>query len=174
MNAHPGGEAYTRRLLEEAALPDGAAILDMGAGAGETVLLLRKLGFNAAGIDLAPRSPLVAGGDLLHTGLASGSFDAVLSECAFFASGDADQALREAYRLLKPGGVLLLSDVFAEDPFLLLERNGFSLVFTENVTAQWKDYYIEALWRGEEPCCCPRVKCTYWLLVGRKRIDGLV
>ena len=44
MNGHPGGIEHTRRLLELAALPAGASVLDMGAGAGETLALLRSLG----------------------------------------------------------------------------------------------------------------------------------
>ena len=44
MKGHPGGEAHTRRMTELAALPGGARVLDMGAGAGEGVRLLRSLG----------------------------------------------------------------------------------------------------------------------------------
>ena len=44
MNSHPGGEGHTRRMLELAALPPGARILDMGAGAGETLRMLRAHG----------------------------------------------------------------------------------------------------------------------------------
>ena len=174
MNAHPGGEAHTLRMLELACLPAGAKILDAGAGSGDAVALMRRLGFDAQGIDILPRSPLVQKGDLLHTGFASGQFDAVLSECAFFVSGDPAQALREAHRLLKPGGTLMLSDVFAQEPLPLLEKAGFSLLAAEDLTEQWKEYYIEALWREEEPCPCPRVKCTYWLLIGRNKKDGFI
>ena len=41
MNGHPGGIAHTRHLLDLASLPAGARILDLGAGAGESVLLMR-------------------------------------------------------------------------------------------------------------------------------------
>ena len=176
MNGHPGGAEHTRRLLELADLPAGARILDMGAGAGEAVLLARQLGYAAEGIDLAPRSDLVAQGDLLCTPYADGSFDAVLSQCAFFLSGDVPAALREARRLLRPGGSLLLSDVFFVPPEPLLTAAGFALRYRENMTEQWRDYYLEALWRGEEPCCeLPRGKCEYWLLIGERReYDGSV
>ena len=171
MRGHPGGEEHTRRMLELAALPAGASVLDLGAGAGESLALLRTLGYDARGIDLAPRAPLVERGDLLRSGLPDGSFDAVLSQCAFFVSGDQREALREAYRLLRPGGKLLLSDVFFEEPEPLLRGAGFTLLHAEDMTAPWREYFIEALWRGDAPCCAiPKGKSSYWLLTARK--DG--
>ena len=47
MKGHPGGEAHTRRMLELAGLPEGARVLDMGAGAGEALAILREYGFEA-------------------------------------------------------------------------------------------------------------------------------
>ena len=169
MNRHPGGAAHTRRMLELAQLPDGAAVLDLGAGAGETVALLRSLGYEAKGIDQEPRSPLVEPGDLLRAPFPDGSFDAVISQCAFFLSGDQQGALREASRLLKPGGTLLLSDLFWGEPEPLLHNSGFLLLRAEDLTAQWREYYLEALWRDDAPCCeSPGGKSRYWLLIGRK------
>ena len=176
MKGHPGGEGHTRRILELAGLPKGAKILDMGAGAGEAVLLMRALGYEASGIDCAPRAFCVSWGDFLQTGLPDASFDAVLSQCAFFLSGNPEKALLEAHRLLKSGGKLLLSDVFpaGEDPAALLERNGFSVLVEEDMTEIWKAYFIDALWRSDVPCTLPRVKCTYHLLIGRRNENGSV
>ena len=169
MNGHPGGQTHTRRMLELAALPRGARILDMGAGAGETLRLLRALGFDAVGIDLSPRAPEVLCADFLGAPLPDGSFDAVLSQCAFFVSGDVPGALREAHRVLKPGGKFMLSDVFSREPEPLLNAAGFEALTLEDMTDVWRAYYLEALWREDAPCCeIPRGKCRYWLVIARK------
>ena len=169
MNAHPGGEAHTRHMLELADLPKGAGILDMGAGSGEAMRLMQALGYDAHGIDLEPRSDEVMQGDFLRLPYPDGHFDAVLSQCAFFVSGDVSGALREAYRVLKPGGTLMLSDVFFEAPASVAEAAGFELLQLEDMTGTWQAYYLEALWR-EEDCGCeiPRGKCGYWLMISRK------
>ena len=169
MRGHPGGEAHTRRMLELAGLPKGARILDMGAGAGETLALLRSLGFGALGLDREPRSPQVMQGDFLAAPFPSESFDAVISQCAFFVSGNVTGALGEAHRLLRPGGRLLLSDLFFQDPEPLLQAAGFTVLCVEDMTPLWREYYLEALWREDEPCCViPRGKCSYRLLIGER------
>ena len=169
MNAHPGGAEHTRHMLETATLPSGAKVLDMGAGAGETVALLQSLGFDAIGIDLSPRADSVRQGDFLCTGFSESLFDAIISQCAFFVSGNALQAFTEAHRLLKKDGLLLISDVFFEDPVRLLQETGFEPVYQEDLTGQWREYYLEALWREDEcSCCLPAGKCSYWFIIGRK------
>ena len=169
MKGHPGGEAHSLRMLELAGLPRGAAILDMGAGAGETLSLLRSLGYAARGLDLAPRSVLVEKGDFLKAPFPDKSFDAVLSQCAFYISGEEEAALREACRLLKPGGKLLLSDVFFSEPLPLLEASGFRVLHAEDLTMLWRDYILEALWREDDCCPIPRGKCRYWMLIAERR-----
>ena len=169
MNGHPGGQAHTRRMLELAELPEGACVLDMGAGGGEAVRLMQALGYDARGIDLAPRGEAVEQSDFLHMSCPAESFDTVLSQCAYFVSGDVSGALREAHRVLKPGGKLLLSDVFFEEPEPLLSAAGFEAITLEDMTDVWREYYLDALWRGED-CGCemPSGKCRYWLVIARK------
>lgn len=165
MTRHPGD---TRHLIAIAGLRPGTRVLDLGAGDGDGVRLLRSLGFDAVGIDRRA-APDVGEGDLLRTGLADASFDAVMSECAFFVSGDVPGALKESARLLAPGGTLLLADVFFEDPEPLLEAAGFRLIVKEDWTAAWREYYLRSIWEGTlDACPVPKGSCQYWMLIGRK------
>ena len=169
MKSHPGAEAHTRHMLALAGLPKGARVLDMGAGAGEALAILREYGFDARGIDLEPRSADVERADFLHAPFPDASFDAVLSQCAFFVSGDPRGALREAHRLLRPNGTLMLSDVFFEEPGAILEEARFEITHREDMTPLWREYILDALWRDEDGCCeIPRGKCGYWMFIGRK------
>ena len=169
MTRHPGGEAFTRRLIELAELPGGSSVLDMGAGAGESLVLLRAMGYATEGIDLEPKSPQVTQGNFLQPAYPDGSFDGVLSQCAFLVSGRQREALRAAHRLLRAGGTLMLADVFFEDPVLLLQNAGFTVVHAEDQSSLWLEYYLEALWRDGAPCCeIPKGKSRYLLMIGRK------
>ena len=165
MTRHPG---ETKRLIELAELQPGARVLDLGAGDGDGVRLLRSLGHDACGIDRKAAQDVEAG-DLLHTGFAGGSFDAVMSECAFFVSGDVPGALRESARLLKQGGMLLLADVFFQPPEPLLAAAGFRITKQEDWTKAWREYYLRSIWEGTaDACSVPKGKCAYWMLIARK------
>ena len=152
MNLHPGGEENLHRMLELAALPEGCLVLDMGAGDGNSVMELDSIGYDAAGIDLEPRGDNVLKGDFLSLPFEDASFDAVLSQCSFFISGDQGKALSEAFRVLKRGGRLMLAD-FSCGP--LAEKAmaaGFEIRHCEDMTEAWNEYYMEALWSGRIGC----------------------
>lgn len=164
MQGHPGGEAHTRYMIELSFLPKGSQWLDMGAGDGEAVRILEELGYQALGIDLCPRGDAVQQGDFLHTDFPDGRFDGILSQCAFFACGNPALALQEAARLLKKGGKLVFSDVCFDVVALLgqIRQAGFSVRHIDDLTDQWREYYLEALWREEN---VPTGKnCSYVLL----------
>lgn len=126
----------------------------MGAGDGETVRLLKEMGNKAVGIDLAPRGEDVEQMDFLSTSFESGSFDGIISQCAFYVSGDVPGALKEAGRLLRKGGKLVFSDVCANVRELIFAARaaGFAIRHMEDMTDEWKKYYLEALWRDENTC----------------------
>lgn len=151
VDRHPGGEQHSRHMIELLNLPVGARVLDMGAGAGETVAWLCEAGYNARGIDLLPRGKNVEQGDFLHCPYPDGSFDGIISQCALLVSGDTANALREVYRLLESGGVFALSDVFPADEDLeeMVRNTGFRVLQSEDMTESWKQYYFQLRWRGE-------------------------
>ena len=99
MLGHPGGEKHSRYLIELAFLDAPSKWLDMGAGDGSTVRLLRSLGHEAEGIDLAPRGEDVLSGNFLHTAYENGSFDGIISQCSLYVSGDVSAALQEPLKI---------------------------------------------------------------------------
>jgi len=123
----PGGAALTQKAIETAKLPGGAKVLDMGCGEGDTVALLaERYGFEAVGIDLS--SKLIDNGKARHAGLdlrrmeaqfldfGSKSFDAVVMECSLSAMRLQEDVAFEAYCVLKPGGKLIISDLYLKNP----------------------------------------------------------
>ena len=151
MLGHPGGEQHSRYLIELSFLEAPAKWLDMGAGDGSTVRLLRSLGHAAEGIDLEPRGADVERGDWLCAPYDDGSFDGIISQCSFYVSADVPGALREAARMLRKGGKLVFSDVTENVVELLNQcrRAGFAVRHIEDLTQEWKEYYLECLWREE-------------------------
>jgi SAM-dependent methyltransferase len=118
--------ALTERALEVCGLPMGARVLDVGCGAGATVQYLQHWGYRAGGVDL---SALLLGegrrkssnllffqADGAYLPLADGRIDAVLAECSLSVLADTGAALAEFYRLLRRGGYLVVSDVYARNP----------------------------------------------------------
>ena len=151
MTRHPGGASATQKLISAAAPAPGARIIDLGAGDGDAVRALRALGYEAVGLDLNP-GPDVERGDILAPPFEPESFDAALSQCAFLLTGDVPGALASAWKLLRPGGVLMYSDAVPGGVAALsaLAREaGFELLHAEDVTDEWREYYLAALWRGE-------------------------
>ena len=172
MTRHPGGEEHSRYLIELSFVKPPAKWLDMGAGAGETVSLLRSMGYEAEGIDLEPSGEGVIKGDYLEAPYADESFDAIISQCSFFVSGDVPKALKEAGRMLKKGGKLVFSDVTADVVGLLNDcrKAGFAVRHMEDMTDAWKEYYLEALWKEENVCTLPGKKVSYVLFICERTV----
>jgi len=167
MLGHPGGEQHSRYLIELAFLEKPAKWLDMGAGDGSGVRLLKSLGYEAEGIDLNPRGDNVSRGDYLCAPYPDDSFDGIISQCSFYVSGNVSGALKQAGRMLRKGGKLVFSDVTENVVTLLnqVRQAGFAVRHLEDLTDEWKEYYLEAIWKEDNVCLPQGKKYSYVLFV---------
>ena len=146
---------------------DGAKVLDLGSGSGRDCYLLAQLvGENGSvvGVDMTVEQLEVANTHLEwhrerfgytnsnvefrlghierldELGMEDDSFDIIVSNCVINLSPDKEAVLKEAYRLLKPGGELYFSDVYSdrrvpqellEDPLLYGECLGGALYWND-------------------------------------------
>lgn len=124
----PGEFRITKKAMEIWKLPKGSKVLDIGCGHGDTVEYLEKeYGYECSGIDLSmarieegktrnPERNIKCGDGEFLDDYSSYSFDGVIMECTLSLINLPDEALHEAYCVLKKGGKLFLSDLYIKNP----------------------------------------------------------
>jgi ubiquinone/menaquinone biosynthesis C-methylase UbiE len=191
----PGGFSLTDRAAEVIGLLPGWRVLDVGCGLGATVERLRsRFGAQAWGIEVSDtqiaRIQGVSGiiqacGDVLP--FVSDSFDALYCECVFSLFPDQKKGLDEFWRVLKPNGFLVLSDLYSLDdskiesfscagravPVLqtheAVEKKGFFVRLLEDHSPYLKELAAKIIWAGndENEACARRL--GYYLMISQKQ-----
>lgn len=122
----PGGFKITEDGVRLAKLNLGMKVLDVGCGIGSTLQYLNKdFGIDGIGVDFS--DSILENGRKVNPELdlrkgeggqldfPSTTFDAVLMECTLSLFPNQSNALLEAYRVLKVGGKLVISDFYLRD-----------------------------------------------------------
>lgn len=194
----PGGLALTRHALSLAALLEGAPLLDVGCGVGSTVALCREeFALRAVGLDLStallceglthvPERPLLQA-MAQQLPFASGTFAAVMAECSLSLMPDWSAILRELRRVLRPGGLAIISDIYAaagvaapppestlrcclsgarsrDEIEGLLAAQGLALLFWEDHTPTLRQFAARLVWQHGS-------LQSFWVCAGAKEGD---
>ena len=176
----PGGLKLTQRVLDRAGLHPGARLVDVGCGTGVTLEFIRSRSTcHAVGVDHS--SSMLAIGAAQHPELkfvqargeslpfCDGYADGLIAECVLSLMNYSEKALNEFSRVLKPGGNLLLTDVYARNgddmnmlhklPFdccmngaipkteitRMIERCGFQIKLWEDHSELLKDFAVNLI-----------------------------
>ena len=129
-----------------ASLKSGETVVDLGSGGGfDCFLAAKQVGESGQiiGVDMTPEMVSKARknakkmsarnvefrlGEIEHLPVADNRADLIMSNCVINLSPDKRQVYREAYRILKPGGRLSISDVLATAVLPAKFRKNLALV----------------------------------------------
>ncbi|MEJ8553022.1 DVU_1556 family methyltransferase [Tepidibacter sp. Z1-5] len=177
----PGGFLLTNRAVLLCDILKNQKVLDVGCGMGATVDFLRsEFEIDAFGID--PSHKLInRGRELKNLPIIEGVgesipydnkyFDAVFAECTLSLMKKYEDTLQEIHRVLKPGGFVIISDVFAKEPdyidelknsdiqtclrglidienlLIETENKGFEVIILEDWTSLLKQLMVDIIFK---------------------------
>lgn len=141
----------------------GQTVLDLGSGAGlDCFLAARKVGDmgKVIGVDMTPamvnkatlnakkydyRNVEFRVGDIEHLPVASNSIDIIISNCVLSLASDKERAFKEAFRVLKPGGKMYVSDIVLLNALSPKQKNDTMLRGTCVLGALLKTNYLNII-----------------------------
>lgn len=190
-----------------ASLSPGETVVDLGSGAGfDALLSAEKLGPEGRfiGVDMTPEMLERARTNAVNAGyartvefregfieelpVASETVDVVISNCVINLSPDKARVFREAYRVLKPGGRLAVSDIVLSEPLPQavadLAMSWIACVGGASTEDAYLGYMRDAGFTDIEytrtpagPLLTPNLKDPMWQaameVIGEERIDEL-
>lgn len=183
---HYGGLAANDVLAARAGIGKDTRLVDFCAGlGGPSRYFAHRYGADVTGIELTParvkgaeeltrrvglqHRVRVIEGNVMQTPLAAGSVDVVVSQEALLHVPDKPRALKEAHRILKPGGRIVFTDWVAHRPLSDADRQlmwqgmavadlydlptyaelvhgaGFVVNAVEDLTAEWSEVLVHRL-----------------------------
>ncbi len=146
-----------------ASLRQGETVLDLGSGAGfDCFLAAGRVGpeGKVIGVDMTPEMIERAGanarkdgienvefrmGDIEHLPVGDGSVDVIISNCVINLAPDKGRVFREAFRVLKPGGRLMVSDIVLTKPLPDALKNSIAAYVGCVAGASLKEDYLGAM-----------------------------
>lgn len=199
----PGGLELTRKGCELANIRREGRIVDIGCGHGATAELLAELGYDAVGVDTDANTVSAAAADYPAARFVRGDAcdlpfgdeyaDGLFIECVLSLLPDASKALEEAARVLRYGGSLVLTDLYAKKEGIetgglslrkkeiveaLIAAAGLEVLCFEDHTPALREYYARLIFEGEGGDCAfygadmgqlKRAGAGYFLLVAKKK-----
>lgn len=146
-----------------AQIKEGDTVLDLGSGAGlDCILAAEKVGDTGRviGIDMTPEMIAMGTdiaqkqryknleyrlGDIENLPVDSNSIDVVISNCVVNLAPDKSKVFKEAYRVLKGGGHMYLSDIVLLEELTIEQRSNEKLIAGCVGGALLKDDYIKII-----------------------------
>ncbi len=157
--------------LQAAAVAAGETVLDLGSGAGfDAFLAAREVGASGRviGVDMTPEMIERARANVDRSGIENVEFregqiealpvedesvDVIISNCVINLSPDKPAVFREAFRVLKPGGRLAVSDIVITEPLPEAVMDNLAAYVGCLAGASLVDDYLDAIRKAgfEEP-----------------------
>lgn len=149
-----------------ASLKEGETVLDLGSGAGfDCFLAAGRVGPNGKviGVDMTPEMIERAQANARKDGVENVEFrlgdierlpvedaivDVIISNCVINLAPDKGRVFREAFRVLKPEGRLMVSDIVLKKPLPDAVKNSVAAYVGCVAGASLKEEYLEAMWQA--------------------------